>query len=86
MTGLVTPHGKLPETPQRAGRQQESADQDEEGGNPDTPEFDKSPEDYAANAQPLLINNWSQYYPHGSVSLRVLFYGILLPHGFISPC
>lgn len=67
MTGLVSPHGKLPETPQRAGRQQDDGSQDEEDGK-DSPGSDKSQDDFATNAKPLLINNWSQYYPHGSVS------------------
>lgn len=72
MTGLVTPHSKLPETPQRAGRQQDAGSQDEKEDGQDSPDVDKSQEDFAANAQPLLINNWSQYYPQGAVSLRVV--------------
>ena len=59
MTGLVTPHGKVPETPQRSGR---TSDGEEVDGN-DSPESEQSHEDFAANAKPLLINNWSsQYY------------------------
>lgn len=75
MTGLVTPHGKLPETPQRAGRPLDDGGHDDGGqgeeqqAEQDTPEHDKTQEDFAANAKPLLINNWSQYYPHGTVSL-----------------